>query len=172
MNRVARCMRWIGAAGCLLVVILWAVACFYDVSFYITSRPRRNLQIEYGLHLFEAEGIACDIKRYEYDKTGVPAGFQYGPLNSPAFRLSGFRYGKIVTMEDDFGSNRSGRVVHRWLRVPFWFILVGVAVPTAVLFWRVRKPFPPGHCRKCGYDLTGNVTDVCSECGEAIPTTS
>ena len=23
----------------------------------------------------------------------------------------------------------------------------------------------PGHCRKCGYDLTGNVSGVCPECG-------
>ncbi|MGB9626729.1 MAG: hypothetical protein ACPMAQ_17895 [Phycisphaerae bacterium] len=26
-----------------------------------------------------------------------------------------------------------------------------------------------GHCGRCGYDLTGNVTGVCSECGWAIP---
>ena len=25
-----------------------------------------------------------------------------------------------------------------------------------------------GHCRKCGYDLTGNVTGVCSECGTKV----
>ena len=25
----------------------------------------------------------------------------------------------------------------------------------------------PGHCQKCGYDLTGNVSGVCPECGQA-----
>jgi rubrerythrin len=25
-----------------------------------------------------------------------------------------------------------------------------------------------GQCRKCGYDLTGNVSGVCPECGEAV----
>lgn len=25
--------------------------------------------------------------------------------------------------------------------------------------------FVPGHCRRCGYDLTGNVSGVCPECG-------
>lgn len=25
------------------------------------------------------------------------------------------------------------------------------------------------HCKRCGYDLTGNVSGVCSECGAAVP---
>ena len=33
---------------------------------------------------------------------------------------------------------------------------------------RERRPFyPPGHCQKCGYNLTGNVSGVCPECGES-----
>ena len=32
--------------------------------------------------------------------------------------------------------------------------------------WR-RKPF--GHCQKCGYNLTGNTSGVCPECGRSIP---
>ncbi len=28
-----------------------------------------------------------------------------------------------------------------------------------------RRRFPAGHCRKCGYDLTGNVSGRCPECG-------
>ena len=27
---------------------------------------------------------------------------------------------------------------------------------------------PPGHCQDCGYDLTGNVSGVCPECGSKI----
>ncbi|MGD8452221.1 MAG: hypothetical protein PVJ57_10420 [Phycisphaerae bacterium] len=36
------------------------------------------------------------------------------------------------------------------------------------LAWRRRRAprFAPGHCRECGYDLTGNVTGVCPECGK------
>jgi hypothetical protein len=25
-----------------------------------------------------------------------------------------------------------------------------------------------GHCRKCGYNLTGNVSGICPECGEKV----
>jgi len=51
-----------------------------------------------------------------------------------------------------------------YLRVPLWIPILAIALPTAWL-WRRDRRHPPGHCRKCGYDLTENVTGVCSECG-------
>ena len=50
---------------------------------------------------------------------------------------------------------------------PLWLILLAIAIPTAWL-WRRDRRHPPGHCRNCGYDLTGNVTGVCSECGREV----
>jgi hypothetical protein len=38
---------------------------------------------------------------------------------------------------------------------------------SAFLFWRDRC-FPEGHCQMCGYDLTGNVSGRCPECGTAV----
>ncbi len=35
---------------------------------------------------------------------------------------------------------------------------------------RIKKRRRRGSCVKCGYNLTGNVTGVCPECGAAIPT--
>jgi hypothetical protein len=36
--------------------------------------------------------------------------------------------------------------------------------------WPKRKlRYPEGHCQACGYNLTGNVSGRCSECGTAIP---
>ncbi|MGQ9649774.1 MAG: hypothetical protein ACUVXJ_06675 [Phycisphaerae bacterium] len=34
--------------------------------------------------------------------------------------------------------------------------------------WYAPVRIPPGHCQKCGYNLTGNVSGVCPECGEKI----
>ena len=53
--------------------------------------------------------------------------------------------------------------------LPLWFVLAITAIPTAILFYRDRRRIPPGHCQKCGYNLTGNVSGICPECGEPIP---
>ena len=58
-----------------------------------------------------------------------------------------------------------GTLIH----VPLWLPLLVVAIPTAILFYRDRRRIPPGHCEKCGYDLTGNVSGKCPECGDGIP---
>lgn len=54
---------------------------------------------------------------------------------------------------------------------------VGLAGAIALIFIVFRSRTPPvpkpGHCRKCGYDLTGNTGGVCPECGlktDPIPT--
>ena len=50
--------------------------------------------------------------------------------------------------------------------IPFWCLFPLAAIPTVIL-WRRDRGFPPGYCQSCGYDLTGNTTGVCSECGAA-----
>jgi hypothetical protein len=57
---------------------------------------------------------------------------------------------------------------NHFLLVPLWMILILVALPTAFLFWRDHRRPPPGHCQRCGYNLTGNVSGVCPECGEQV----
>lgn len=53
---------------------------------------------------------------------------------------------------------------HTWLHVPPWLILALLVLPTALL-WRLdhRRP-QPGRCH-CGYNLTGNTSGRCPECG-------
>ena len=51
-----------------------------------------------------------------------------------------------------------------WIQFPILAVFLAVAVPT-LLVWRLcPKPAKPGHCR-CGYDLHGNESGVCPECG-------
>ena len=77
----------------------------------------------------------------------------------PAFRV-------ILPMT--YTTNISGKTTtQRWTQrvtVPLWIPLVLIAIPTAFLWWRESRRPKPGHC-PCGYDLTGNVSGKCPECG-------
>lgn len=48
--------------------------------------------------------------------------------------------------------------------LPLWIPFLLAGVPTAYLFLRGRQR-PVGHCQGCGYDLTGNLSGTCPECG-------
>jgi hypothetical protein len=53
----------------------------------------------------------------------------------------------------------------RWhAQIPLWSILLAAAIPTLLLWLGPRFRKKPGHCL-CGYDLVGNTTGVCPECG-------
>ena len=46
-------------------------------------------------------------------------------------------------------------------------ILAGFVAWGVVNHFRPR-PIPPGHCQTCGYNLTGNVSGRCPECGTDV----
>ena len=56
--------------------------------------------------------------------------------------------------------------------IPHWFLtLIFATFPAIWLFkWNKRRKLGPNACRACGYDLTGNESGKCSECGKTIGT--
>ncbi|UCC29745.1 MAG: hypothetical protein JSU86_16260 [Phycisphaerales bacterium] len=50
------------------------------------------------------------------------------------------------------------------LALPIAYVLACVVIACL----EPNEPSPAGYCRKCGYDLTGNVSGVCPECGTEI----
>jgi hypothetical protein len=60
---------------------------------------------------------------------------------------------------------------YRGLVVPYWAALLAAAALPAAWVVRAgrrrRRRRRPGLCPHCGYDLTGNTSGVCPECGTA-----
>ncbi len=56
---------------------------------------------------------------------------------------------------------------NKWLTIPLYVPLFIFVLPTAFLWWRDHRR-PKGHCQNCGYDLTGNVSGRCPECGTPV----
>ena len=76
--------------------------------------------------------------------------------------------------DDGFSFNRHGFGLSLWndwswelhVGIPIWAIFVLVSSLTA-LATKIPSRSRPGHC-PCGYDLTGNESGRCPECGEPV----
>ena len=107
----------------------------------------------------------------------IPFAFGYvGSWGLVSFESGGFAVystGGSIPATGWTGIQRSRWATIWWIDVPAmiplmaaWVPAFAAAVPTALL-WTKRKP-RPGHCKKCGYDLTGNVSGICPECGTEL----
>jgi hypothetical protein len=146
LERRERLLKWIGLVVALLIFCAWVTPLpSWDGLYY---RPVKMNSTTYQVSLFHGSLV---IKYSEPWSGGTRL---YLP-QAPRDQWTPF-----------FGRSNVGRT---WVAaVPLWIPFVLVAVPTAVLWWRDRRRIPPGHCRKCGYNLTGNLSGVCPECGEKV----
>ena len=152
MNRRSRLLRiakWGGAVVCAVLLTTW-------VSHYVrtsaSSRSRARMRPGDRVVSIDDQGVQSGLELI----TAIP-------LNKPfAMTLvdsSGRTYS--VRYEPGFQSGVFGFLAG----LPIWTVLL-VAIPTVVLF-RFDRRMPPGHC-PCGYDLTGNVSGTCPECGREV----
>jgi len=109
--------------------------------------------------LFIRSGIRIEGTTRELDLSQTPI-INSLPSNGPWWTTPSMETFEFVS--------RTGRTkVAYVLDIPHWLANL-VAWPVFIVLWRkCRKP-PKGHCRKCGYDLTGNESGNCSECGEVV----
>lgn len=143
--RLLRTLKWLGLAACLFLFFAAGV-----------SGAKTVYYEGHGWGFRLDEGIVT--AHWGFAPRGAPPGRgPYGwsihPMTSPlGFR---FLWPRLETWPD-------GRAV---AYLPIWVFLALLAVATAVLWWFDRRRIPAGHCRRCGYDLTGNISGRCPECG-------
>jgi hypothetical protein len=90
----------------------------------------------------------------------------------PTYCLSPGRMGHLW----DYGAFRT-RALGLWrprleanaVVVPFWLVCVVGLAAIGASWFRHRHHIPSGCCRNCRYDLTGNVSGRCPECGTTVP---
>ena len=74
----------------------------------------------------------------------------------------------LIAPQVDSTSFGRGLNAMKWL-YPVWFASPILGFLTALVWFRKRNhdfaKYQRGHCQSCGYDLTGNQSGICSECG-------
>ncbi|HEX4793630.1 MAG TPA: hypothetical protein VH370_07560 [Humisphaera sp.] len=82
-------------------------------------------------------------------------------INTPLWSVCGFTYSPF-----DIQSVVSVRL----MEIPDWFVTMVAALPAAWLGYRALRRKNPAGCPACGYNLTGNISGICPECGRQTPT--
>lgn len=124
-----------------------------------------------GLLRFERANYAEDAGGWNHVSYATPGGSPPGlwsevyarDRDGGPLRRVGFAYAHI-----DYGKN--GTMVRNAVYLPHWAAVVLLAVAPAVWVRRffAASPWKAGRCKSCGYDLTGNMSGICPECGAVV----
>lgn len=135
-----RTAKWCALLGCCVLLLMW----------WLTS----GTYLSYTHRAFGA--IGCDGVLYVWLGDRRAAGGEGFVVGSSA--------NVLIQKWPRITRDTLGCVI---ACIQVWWLLPSMAIVAGLLWWRDRS-FPSGHCEKCGYDLTGNVSGVCSECGTEI----
>lgn len=159
-----KCLPWaiITFIGVVVLGFLWVRSWIWDESIS---------------HARILAGYSCT---FYMESRNSSLGMGCVALGSPPFFTNG-------TYRQDsskgYPSPSFGRLTFRWalrpkqkhfaldVRLPYWLLICLFATPLLIIVCRrayrsARDQTP--RCRKCDYNLTGNLTGTCPECGSAV----
>ncbi len=151
-SRLLRVAKWGGVVVCASIAATWIGSIWFQ-GYY----PR--LIWRFGVGIAKG-GVELDYSAYaQRVRTGTWMKHAWLPsIGGSYFDRRSFRMIGSPPVRDYYYG--------RSAIMPLWMLLVIVAVPTTFI-WRLDRHRLPGHC-SCGYDLTGNESGVCPECGRRL----
>jgi hypothetical protein len=144
LGRKGRTLKWAGLILSQLIAILGFVSFAWAWEGAVSNT---FLTLNRGLlGCVRAQGIQGICPQWRF---GRAEGIGDAPIFKPV-------YGSLSALGEFY------------VVAPLWMLFLIAALPTAFLWWLDRRRIPLGHCQKCGYNLTGNVSGICPECGQKL----
>ncbi len=144
LRQIRRFAKWTGVSVCALLITAWLLSRWWWVPFPLNNHGS-----------LEDAGIGAGAVYYDYESMmGYPSTWPMSFTSKRGFwlwkpRIIGSRY--VVTV-----------------LIPLWIPFLVIAAPTGVLWYRERRSVRHelGLCANCHYNLAGNTSGVCPECGQ------
>ena len=150
ISRLSQSLKWVGTGLAISVLGVWCLSFWYDMSISLPGRLSLGTE-DAVIATFRAEAEYPLKARWTVEFNGP----QLGGLGLVWPHKTSYYVSPLFGLDMTY--------------VPFWLPLLITALPTAWLWHRDRRRIPPGCCPRCGYDLTGNTSGACSECGAKAP---
>lgn len=144
-RRLTNTLKWAGTILAVALVGLQIAGVWYGVEY----SSRRGFCI--------GAGAGC-LGIYWWDTARYPR----DPKSNPGWTLGQAPRAAAVQWWGHLGLYSDLNHV----MVPCWMLAAMTAVPTGWLWLHTPRRFD-GSCPACKYDLTGNTTGVCPECGKS-----
>ncbi len=142
-RRIRRCIAYSGIAFAFLLIV--------------GAGKTNSMGLRYECAWFRVEFVVGAM----IVDFGPSVGSGWSRIDEVSSHYNGLLYWTLRTWSGGFA------VPLIWLAGIFLIGSFAMLVPeTRSLF---RQRVEPGHCRQCEYDLTGNVSGICPECGKTIP---
>jgi len=161
IRRILSFASAISLLTCIVAASLWIFSTFCLTTFgHIGDQHSIYLRSEYGrptlyFQIRDADDPRGWFLRF-YPQTPALA----HPAFSGWWTHGGIGYG--------IGGSRDGHPIYAFI-FPYWpFVLAGLPLPAFRFIRKRHRRTNPGHCPACNYNLTGNTSGVCPECGTAI----
>jgi hypothetical protein len=133
---VRRIAVWSGIASCALVVVVWAM----------------SIRACWATNLLSGHARLSDGALFYYYRYSLPPGLhRFDTMGQFGFRLP------IIRLR-----TRNDATV---IVLPLWVLFSFGCAPIALSVIRSFRSRTIGHCGHCNYDLTGNTSGTCPECG-------
>ena len=146
-SRFRRIAKWTGVVVCAPIGIAWIASQFVRVEW--SSRSYWGIYLEGG----EVQAGNTTALSFTYD---VDFGWYVSTHEH-----------RLFTRWPSFGLPWMEQTAAWYVTLPLWIPFLIIAIPTTVLFNQDHRRLLLGHC-KCGYDLTGNLSGRCPECGKGV----
>jgi hypothetical protein len=160
--------KWASLFCSAALVLVWAASTHVRITY--TTDAFRILVGRSGLIIITFEGSAHDRSWFVDQVAGRGwsadrVSLEHRPDSLSSLRLElGLRL-PVRTLDGPYMFG-SAKITQRGLYIPLWIPWISMSAVTGFLFWIARRRrATAGCCVECGYDLTGNISGVCPECG-------